>query len=77
MSNEALINRILCLLGNCRDFLINSITLDNDLYNRIVDCSDCYCLVNEADNWEIPLKELTNRELLVVLSQVKQKLKKN
>ena len=67
MKNEQLIKKILEKINHKTYTLSKSITIEDNVYMWIVPYGDKdYNFYLSGDEWEIPLDELTNRELIKV-----------
>ena len=65
MTNALLIKKILKKINHKTYTLSKSIIIEDDVYKWIIPYGDKdYDFYLSADNWEIPLNQLTNRELI-------------
>ena len=67
MKNEQLIKKILKAINRKEHTLSKTITIEEDVYKWIIPYSrepQDYDFYLSGDTWEIPLDELTNRELI-------------
>lgn len=71
MKNEQLIKKILKAIDHKEHTLSKSIIIEDDEFKWIIPYGDKdYDFYLSGDSWEIPLDELTNRELIKLYQSI-------